>query len=53
MSSHRPYRPARTTIEVLRELRDGRGTKYDGSVVDVMVSIIESEEFECAWDRKN
>jgi PAS domain S-box-containing protein len=53
MSSHRPYRPARTTTEVLTELRDGRGTKYDAGVVDVMVSIIESEEFECAWDRKN
>jgi PAS domain S-box-containing protein len=53
MSSHRPYRPARTTTEVLRELRDGRGAKYDAGVVDVMVSIIESEEFDCAWDRKN
>ncbi len=53
MSSHRPYRPARTTMEVLRELRDGRGTKYDASVVDMMVSIIEGEGFECAWDRKN
>jgi PAS domain S-box-containing protein len=53
MSSHRPYRPARTTTDVLKELRDGRGTKYDASVVDVMLSMIESEQFECAWDRKN
>jgi PAS domain S-box-containing protein len=53
MSSHRPYRPARTTVEVLKELRDGRGTKYDASVVDVMLAIIESEEFEYAWNRKN
>ena len=53
MSSHRPYRPARTTVEVLKELRDGRGTRYDASVVDVMLSMIESEEFEYAWNRKN
>jgi PAS domain S-box-containing protein len=53
MSSHRPYRPARTTTDVLEELRDGRGTKYDASVVDVMLSLIESEQFECAWDHKN
>jgi len=53
MSSHRPYRPARTTVEVLQELRDGRGTKYDASVVDVMLAMIESEELEYAWNRKN
>jgi len=53
MSSHRPYRPARTTVEVLKELRDGRGIKYDASVVDVMLAMIESERFQHAWDRKN
>ena len=53
MSSHRPYRPARTTAEVLKELRDGRGTKYDASVVDVMLAMIESEESEYAQNRKN
>jgi PAS domain S-box-containing protein len=49
MSSHRPYRPARTTGEVLRELRDGRGTKYDANVVDVMVPKIESGELRSMW----
>ena len=53
MSSHRPYRPARTTLEVLKELRDGRGAKYDAGVVDVMLAMIESEESEYAWNRKN
>ena len=53
MSSHRPYRPARTIAEVLSELRDGRGTKYDASVVDVMLAMIESEESEYAQNRKN
>jgi PAS domain S-box-containing protein len=53
MSSHRPYRPARTTADVLKELEDGRGTRYDASVVDAMLPMIESGEFGCAWARKN
>lgn len=53
MSSHRAYRPARTTTDVLKELKDGRGTKYDVSVVDVMLPMIESGEFKCAWEREN
>jgi putative nucleotidyltransferase with HDIG domain len=46
MSSHRPYRPARSKDEVLEEIRGGRGTKYDASVVDVMLQIIENGEFQ-------
>jgi len=46
MSSFRPYRPARSRAEVLKEIREGRGTKYDANVVDVMLEIIESGEFE-------
>ena len=46
MSSHRPYRPARSKEEVLEELKSGRGTKYDADVVDAMLEIIESGEFE-------
>ncbi|MCK4402316.1 MAG: HD domain-containing protein, partial [Dehalococcoidia bacterium] len=46
MSSHRPYRPARSMAEILKELRSGRGTKYDANVVDVMLEIIENGEFE-------
>jgi PAS domain S-box-containing protein len=53
MSSHRPYRPARTTADVLKELKDGKGTKYNASVVDVMLPMIESGEFKRVWDRKN
>jgi len=37
---------ARSLPEILRELRSGRGTKYDANVVDVMLEIIEGEEFE-------
>jgi PAS domain S-box-containing protein len=50
MSSHRPYRPARTTTDVLKELTDGRGTKYNATVVDVMLPKIESGEFRSMWN---
>jgi len=53
MSSHRPYRPARTTTDVLQELNDGRGTKYNASVVDVMLPMIESGEFRSMWNCRN
>ena len=53
MSSHRPYRPARTTEDILKELKDGRGTKYNVSVVDVMLPMIESGEFESVWNNRN
>jgi len=53
MSSHRPYRPARTTTDILKELKGGRGTKYDASVVDVMLPMIESGEFKSVWNRGN
>jgi PAS domain S-box-containing protein len=50
MSSHRPYRPARTTTDILKELKDGRGIKYNASVVDVMLLKIESGEFSSMWN---
>jgi len=53
MSSHRPYRPARTTRDILKELKDGRGTKYNVSVVDLMLPMIESGEFKSIWNRRN
>jgi len=46
MSSHRPYRPARSKEEVLEEIKNGRGTKYDANVVDAMLRIIEAGEFD-------
>jgi PAS domain S-box-containing protein len=53
MSSHRPYRPARTTTDILKELTDGRGTKYNASVIDVMLPKIESGEFRSMWSCRN
>jgi len=49
MSSHRPYRPARSTGEIVKELEDGRGTKYDAGVIDVILPKIESGEFRSMW----
>lgn len=45
MSSHRPYRPARSKAEVIDEIKGGRGTRYDAAVVDVVLRIIENNEF--------
>ena len=53
MSSHRAYRPARTTAEVVKELKDGRGVRYDAGVVDVMLPMVEGGEFKYAWDPRN
>ncbi|MEA3442272.1 MAG: PAS domain S-box protein, partial [Chloroflexota bacterium] len=52
MSSTRPYRPARSKEEVLEELRNGRGTKYDAGVVDIILQIIENGEFEFEEEAK-
>lgn len=46
MSSYRPYRQARSKAEVLEDIKGGRGTKYDVDVVDIMLEMIESGEFE-------
>ena len=45
MSSHRPYRPARTPAEVDAELMSGRAIRYDAEVVDVVLGLIASGEF--------
>ena len=42
MSSFRPYRPARSKEEVLKEIKGGRGTRYDPDVVDIVLQIIEN-----------
>lgn len=42
MTSHRPYRPARSRAELIEELRRGRERRYDRRVVDVALELIES-----------
>ena len=53
MSFYRPYRQAKTKKEVLREIKSGRGTKYDASIVDVVLQIVENGEFDFAWNGRN
>ncbi|MEA3508701.1 MAG: PAS domain S-box protein [Synergistota bacterium] len=45
MCSHRPYRPAKSLVEALDEIRNGRGVKFDADAVDACVSLFESERF--------
>jgi|GEM_PF-3540286 len=42
MTSHRPYRPARSKSELIAELKRARGTEFDERVVDVAIELIES-----------
>lgn len=42
MTSHRPYRPARSKKELVAELKRCRGTEFDERVVDVAIELIES-----------
>lgn len=43
MTSHRPYRPARSLDEAKAELTAGRGSRYDASVVDTCLAVLESQ----------
>jgi response regulator RpfG family c-di-GMP phosphodiesterase len=42
MGSHRPYRPARSRVEIVEELKSGRGTKYDARVTDILLEMVRS-----------
>jgi len=42
MTSHRPYRPARSRAELVTELKRARGTEFDERVVDITIELIES-----------
>jgi len=45
MSSHRPYRPARSLAEVLEELERGKGTLYDPEVVEACLRLFSEGSF--------
>jgi len=40
MTTRRPYRPARTPQEALRELHEGAGSRYDPDLVQVFISVL-------------
>ncbi len=46
MRSHRPYRPARSKEEIMKELIYGKGKKYDPKIVDVIIDLINKGEIE-------
>lgn len=43
MTSHRPWRPALTKEEAVREIKKGAGTQFDPRVVDAFISAIERQ----------
>lgn len=45
MLSHRPYRPARTMGDVIAELENGSGTRYDKTAVDACLTLLRDKGF--------
>jgi HD-GYP domain-containing protein (c-di-GMP phosphodiesterase class II) len=45
IASHRPYRPGLGMDVALRELQEGRGTRYDSKVVDACLGLLTSGRF--------
>jgi putative two-component system response regulator len=46
ISSHRPYRPAKSLAEALKEISDGKGSRYDSQVVQVALDLFNQEGFQ-------
>ena len=46
MSLRHPYRPARDKQEITEEIKNGKGTRYDPDVVDVLLEMIGKGELE-------
>ena len=45
MGSHRPHRAAHSVDEVIAEVREGRGIRYDAAIADMVLDILESGAF--------
>jgi HD-GYP domain-containing protein (c-di-GMP phosphodiesterase class II) len=48
MSLRHPYCPARSKQEITEEITNGKGTRYDPDVVNVLLEMIGSGELELA-----
>ena len=46
ISSHRPYRPAKSLDEALKEISDGQGSRYDSQVVQVTLNLFNQKRFQ-------
>jgi putative nucleotidyltransferase with HDIG domain/MYXO-CTERM domain-containing protein len=44
MTTDRPYRPAKTTVEALAELRSNAGTQFDPGVAWTLIELVEGSE---------
>jgi putative two-component system response regulator len=53
MSSHRPYRPARSQSEIIDELQKGRGVIYDESVINTMIKMIDEKQFDFCKEQES
>ncbi|MDD5160192.1 MAG: PAS domain S-box protein, partial [Sulfuricurvum sp.] len=51
MSSHRPYRASLGIEPALDEIRRGRGTWYDGTIVDTCLKLFEEKGFAFSTDK--
>lgn len=49
MTSDRPYRPAMSPDEAIRELRAGAGTQFDPQVVQSLLTALGEDEEEVSW----
>lgn len=45
MATHRPYRPALSIEESLREISKNKGTLYDSKVVDICLKVFKEKKF--------
>lgn len=43
---HRPYRPAKGFEEVIRELTDNNGSRYDNRISDVALTLLNEKQFQ-------
>ncbi|MDD5312295.1 MAG: PAS domain S-box protein [Dehalococcoidia bacterium] len=46
MSSHRPYRPARSKNDIIDELKRGREQQYDPKIADMLIDMVDKNEFD-------
>lgn len=49
MTSHRPYRPALGLKKAIDELKNNAGLKYDKDIVDVVIKILEENNYDPFW----
>ncbi|MFO8053149.1 MAG: PAS domain S-box protein [Candidatus Omnitrophota bacterium] len=49
MTSHRPYREALGVETAKKELKSGKGSKYDPEIVDIALNLIEKNSNEIFW----